>query len=302
MIASRATPTFLKCSRRDFARFCGPILAEVTISCHFRLLDSARGTSHAPESGRDGQTVRPGAEMGPTDARAQPRALQKLWPAYSRAKVVFPVGEQYQVESAARRLFGNTLRAWEYSGIAGAPDDATVELSAYHDELSIEVSDPPAGRYRGFLYVRRAGKGLVIVKAGFHIHVQSMQRKGLGLRIFHRQLENARNLGVRRIEIVAGRRDDENGYYTWPRFGFNGLLPNYIKRQLPVGLDHASTVLDLMESEGGRLWWKRYGKTIELAFDMADDSRSRRVFGRYVRERMGLGCGVERPSSDQCCQ
>ena len=212
-----------------------------------------------------------------------------LWPARSRAEVMFCLGEQPEVQRTARRLFDRRLRTWDYAGLAGAPDDARVELSTYQDQLYIETNDPVANRYRAYLYVRRAGAAVVIDKAGFHIQPRSMQRRGLGLRIFHRQFENAKALDVARIEAIAGRRQDENGYYTWPRFGFDGPLPDEIKRNLPLGLEHARTVLDLIECEKGRLWWRQHGCTIRVTFDLADRSRSRRVFQRYVHEKLKRG-------------
>ena len=209
-----------------------------------------------------------------------------LWPARSRAEVKFCLGERREVQRTTLRLFGRLFQRWEYAGLAGAPDDARVELGTWEDELSLELGDPINNSYRGYLYVRRRRAALVMFNAGFHILYTRMQRRGLGLRIFHRQLENAAALGVARIEAVAGRRGDENGYYTWPRFGFEGPLPGKIQGDLPPGLEHVCTVLDLMESEKGRLWWREHGCTIRVAFDLADGSRSREVFRRYVHQKL----------------
>ena len=126
----------------------------------------------------------------------------------------------------------------------------------------------------------------MIVKDGFHILLRRMRRKGLGLRIFHRQLENAKALGVSRIETRAGRSNDENGYYTWPRFGFDGPLPEQIVENLPLGLEDARNVLELMGCEKGRLWWKEHGETVDVAFDLTDGSRSWEAFQRYVGNRL----------------
>lgn len=123
-----------------------------------------------------------------------------------------------------------------------------------------------------------------------------MQRNGLGLRIFRRQLAQAKALGIRRIEVTAGRSRVENGYYTWPRFGMNGPLPAEIRRALPPGLRSARSVLDLTESEPGRWWWKAHGTTVELAFDLSDGSRCWRVFHQYLRSRLGAGFGEDAPN------
>jgi hypothetical protein len=211
-----------------------------------------------------------------------------LWPARSRAAVRFYLGERGDVQRIARRLFGRLLRQWEYAGLAGAPDDACVELGTCDGQLYVETSDPVSNRYRTFNFARRAGARLVIINEGFCIQVEGMRRKGLGLRIFHRQLENATTLGVDRIELIAGRCNDEHGYYTWPRFGFDGPLPSTVKENLPLGLEHVSSVLDLMECEKGRLWWRENGCTIRVTFDLTDCSRSRAVFRRYVGQRLGI--------------
>jgi hypothetical protein len=95
----------------------------------------------------------------------------------------------------------------------------------------------------------------------------------------------ARALGVTRIETDAGRGDHENGYYTWPRFGFDGPLPPRIHSMLPLGLTSAKSVLDLMDSKQGRQWWQKNGTSVQLVFEMAAQSRSWRVFEQYLVER-----------------
>ena len=230
--------------------------------------------------------------MGPAEMGSPTRKPGELWPARSRADVSFFAGERREVQQTAGRLFDRHLRTCDYAGLAGAPDGARVELGASRGGLYIETSDPISDGYRAYLYVRRAGADLMMINEGFQVRVESMQRKGLGLRMFHRQLDNAGVLGVARIEAVAGRRHDENGYYTWPRFGFDGPLPGTLKRDLPPGLEDVCTVLDLMECEKGRLWCRHHGCTIAVTFDLAERSRSRKVFQRYVRERLERGSGA----------
>ena len=43
-----------------------------------------------------------------------------------------------------------------------------------------------------------------------------------------------------------------------------------------------------MESEKGRLWWREHGTTIDVTFDVADQSRSQKAFERYVRNKLKL--------------
>jgi len=224
-----------------------------------------------------------------------------LWPGRSRAEVRFSYGEEAGVARVARRLFGRKLRDWEHAGLAGAPDGARVEVGTYRGGLHLEVSGPADGGFRAVFLVRGAASEVVIVIDAFHIHVVSMRKKGLGLKIFHRQLANAELLGVDRIETIAGRREDENGYYTWPRFGFDGPLSGRIRECLPPGFEGVRSVSDLMDCEKGRLWWREHGETIELSFEVARGSRSREVFRRYVRGRFRSPCAGRRASPACSC-
>lgn len=207
-----------------------------------------------------------------------PRAFRSV---RTGASVFFYSGERPDVELTARRLFGRVPETWEYAGLAGAPDDARVDVGTHRGGLYLDMYRPWTACYRAVELVRRRGAGPVLVIDGMHIR-GSMRQRGLGLRIFARQLDTARDLGVTRIETTAGRRTTENGYYTWPRFGFDGPLPRRLRRCLPLGLDRAQNVLDLMECPKGRLWWRAYGISIRLTFDMTTQSRSWTVFQRYV--------------------
>jgi hypothetical protein len=203
----------------------------------------------------------------------------------SRARVVFYRAERRRAEQIARRLFGRPLSAWEYADLAGATDEAAVEVGTLAGDLYLEVHGPTELAYRGILVVRATPAGPVIVNEAFHILRRSCQTGGLGLRVFSRQVDYARSLGIDRIETVAGRRAYENGYYTWPRYGFEGRLSPNTRQRLPSGLGRADTVLDLMASEPGRRWWKRYGEPLRVAFDLSHRSRSWKVLQHYLRRR-----------------
>ncbi|HUT91348.1 MAG TPA: hypothetical protein VMY37_17750 [Thermoguttaceae bacterium] len=210
-------------------------------------------------------------------------APQGLCARSTRAKVGYFRGEKRDVQRIALRLFRRRLETWEYAGLAGAPDDAEVEVGTYNAGLYVEMFQPVTSCYHVVQLIRRADDGPVVVIDAFRV-CEPMRQKGLGSAIFARQLAAASALGAKRIETVAGRNGDENGYYTWPRFGFDGPLSDEIQQKLPLGLDLATNVLDLMRCQQGRQWWKAHGIPIRLAFDLADRSRSRRAFERYIRQ------------------
>jgi hypothetical protein len=220
------------------------------------------------------------------DAALPPIPLYS-WTDQSRATVAFLPGEHKAAERVSQRLFGRSLQPREYAGLAGAPDDAKVDVGASDGQLYIELGDPVATAFRGHYYLFCSKTAVVLRNDGFHIFLRAMRRHGFGLQVHCRQTRNAAACGVNRIDLWAGRRRDENGYYTWPRYGFDCPLPASIRRRLPIGLEQSRTLLDLMSCEKGRDWWREHGVTVRVQFDLAPGSRSQRVLAEYVRTRLG---------------
>ena len=235
--------------------------------------------------------------MDGTQGAALPQEPWRAGTVRSGAAVVFLPGEFKAAERISQRLFGRALRPREFAGLAGAPDDAKVEVGASGGQLYLELGDPVAATYRGHYYLFCTKAAVVLRNDGFHIFFRAMQRQGLGLQVHYRQACNAAACGVDRIELWAGRRHDENGYYTWPRYGFDCPLPASIRRRLPISLEDSHTLLDLMSCEKGRRWWREHGVTIRVRFDLASGSRSQRVLAEYVRARIGV---VSQGSEVEC--
>lgn len=195
--------------------------------------------------------------------------------------VDFWAGEKKPVHAIIRRLFDRALEGDQLAALAGAPAGTNVDLGVYRGGLLLEFSDPAFHRIHGVTRVVSRSGRLVLLIDALHVRQAAMRGHGLGLRVFSRQLASAERFGFARIETHAGRRDDENGYYTWPRYGFAGHLPDVVRRRLPPALAGAIDVLDLMESEPGRDWWRRRGVALRLAFDVRPGSRSQRAFLHY---------------------
>ncbi len=210
----------------------------------------------------------------------------KPWPVRSEAAVTFLLGEKAAALRITQRLLRQTLRRWEYAGLGGAPDSGQVDVGELHGALYLEVRDPLAAAYRGYFYLRHTAGHLVLCNEGLSISSQCLRARGWGLQMFYRQVRNAVAIGIDRIELRAGRRRGENGYYTWPRFGFDGALTPTLRAALPDRFRTAKTVLDLIETREGRAWWREHGETIDVCFDLTPGSRSRRTLRRYVVERM----------------
>ena len=109
---------------------------------------------------------------------------------------------------------------------------------------------------------------------------------GLGARIFATQVAQARALGVRRIVVHAAGRYGSGwaGYYTWPRFGYDGDIPADVVTQLPPSLWYARRISDLMTTVEGRQVWLLYGHEVDLYFDLADGSLSMVILTNYLKQ------------------
>jgi len=127
-----------------------------------------------------------------------------------------------------------------------------------------------------------------------------MTGQGLGAQVFSKQVENCIAHGMSDIRTYAARGVGVNGYYTWPRFGYDETLTklalektawweqnqSYIEQNFPG----AKSVLDIMITKEGRDWWKQNGTEMASArFDLSNGSRSRRVLEAYLAERAARG-------------
>lgn len=224
-------------------------------------------------------------------ARLRLLPILAVRPGLHDAGVAYLDGERRSAQRVARRLFGKRLVPAELAGLAGAPGGASVLVGTLGGALYLEADAPESGGYRAVVLVGRGPAGPVIVNDAVHVVRTSMQRRSIALGSFGRQLGLAQSLGVIVICTIAGRRPGENGYYTWPRFGFDGPLPPAVRRTLPPLLQGATRVLDVMACDAGGAWWKTHGLTLPVAFQVAPQSRCRRVFEEYCLTRAASGRG-----------
>jgi GNAT superfamily N-acetyltransferase len=221
--------------------------------------------------------------MRPARAIAPNRADWDARRVGGRAQASFLCGERAAAQRIARRLFHRALDLREYAALAGAPRGARVEVGAAGRAIYIELCGPAAA-YRGFFLLRECAGGAELFNDGFFLAYNSHRGRGFGLCFLRRQVAAAVALGVRRIALVAGRGQNENGYYTWPRLGFDAPLPARLRHVLPKEL-RARRVLDVMSSETGRCWWRQHGVALRVVFDLSPRSRSRRTLANYICEK-----------------
>lgn len=99
------------------------------------------------------------------------------------------------------------------------------------------------------------------------------------------QVAAARSFGFEKILDYADNREGRNGYYTWPRLGFDKELSEKDISCLPVEFKHFTRLSDLMEDQGACEWWKKNGFGQELTFNTSPESSSMRLLNAAL-ERM----------------
>lgn len=189
---------------------------------------------------------------------------------------------------------GHVVTSIEYGGgiVGGVAGDPQLWLGTDDD------------RVKATRVVRRHEDGnLYLHNASFEVKKNKDRGAGVGAQTFADQVRAARAAGIKGIETYAAGVGDTragfkqnpndsffmNGYYTWPRLGYDGVIPEHVYGDLPpdlqkqAGPDHS--VLALMSTPKGREWWKENGDTFAAHFDLSDGSPSMMALDAYLRER-----------------
>lgn len=114
---------------------------------------------------------------------------------------------------------------------------------------------------------------------------------GIGCCAFFRAAQAAQRLGLARVELLAAGGNVSswsrpfNGYYSWPRFGFDAPLEPVMLAtvQTVPHLSHCRSVQDVMTTDSA--WWKSHGDGCVMTFDLAQGSPSWHSLGAYMLGR-----------------
>lgn len=183
-----------------------------------------------------------------------------------------------EVREFAKGRFHSDLTREDIAKMSGAlpGSEVTIHQSGISSALEVNVTFMgddgfPIGNARRTVW----GEDIVNDEIEFD---KAFRGKGLGLKVFAQQVEEASKRGYKKIETHAAGSPDmadiQNGYYTWARFGYNGTIDG------PHG---ETTVHELMRTPGGAKWWQANGHEFDGEFDLSQGSDSRRVFEEYKR-------------------
>ena len=140
--------------------------------------------------------------------------------------------------------------------------------------------------------------------------------QGMGSALLARQVQNAVDSGVVEMKCEAVRADGPkgeiggsmSGYYVWPLLGYDGRAPRIhhpdprTQRSLNVPADkvnefreavshlpdsakNATKVSDFYKTTEGQQFWRKWGNTINLSFDLREGSDSLKKLSVYLEER-----------------
>lgn len=178
-----------------------------------------------------------------------------------------------------------------------APSGSTTPILLIQDRRAIRAN----GREELVVVKHRLAKtekGLYLSFQNFHIPGFA-RGKGLGTLMLAEQIEAARTFGFEKIFDYADKKEGRNGYYSWPRLGFDKELTKEDASCLPDRFKHFRRLSDLMEDQQAREWWRKYGFALELTFDTSPDSRSMQLLKaaieRLHQEDSHWDCGPETP-------
>jgi hypothetical protein len=125
----------------------------------------------------------------------------------------------------------------------------------------------------------------------------------MGARILAHQVKYAEEYNVSAIFTMAAQGSTMNGYYTWPRLGYESQGGIPLKRLLQDEINFRSSITpetrsaveklsstntkisSLMKTEEGRNLWKQFGSALYMYFDMRKGSPQKAILAAYLAEK-----------------
>lgn len=186
---------------------------------------------------------------------------------------------------AVEDVLGVEMSPEEVADVFAAPAGSVVQIRV-SKRLDITIRHPDFGIAMERT-VWKDGDGVTVYHALFRA---DKAPKGTGARIFGRQVHQYVKLGISRIDVTAAGSPNDpswNGYYTWPRFGYNAGLSSPIRARLLADGMEANDLHQLFVKYGSRgfEWWKANGAGGHMEFDLSDGSVSRSILDEYLRAK-----------------
>lgn len=216
------------------------------------------------------------------------KAFDEVGPTASPS--VIYIGESKAVLS---QLLGREIPDRDVATLIGALDDSMVRVETNGISVGFAVRHPRVQSQ--IRYLQRDEDGdLYIYNSEFFLHKPSPP--GLGTTSFSREVFKAAELKIKYIKTFADGDYDEsqdeydprNGYYTWPRLGYNAPFNDEARKYFESLLTKKRKIYDindLMKTADGRDAWLLHGSRGPMIFRLDGRSKSMRTLKKYLIER-----------------
>jgi hypothetical protein len=256
-------------------------------------------------------------------AKVKPGATDHFYPDPVPVISAAPVGVEYRVPQpenfaeASKQVFGREVSVEELGALVAAPPDSKVSIYANlakgyvsvsvdnraYDSLQMTFKRDDDGKFYAYLDV-------------WEVNPWAGAPRGLGTRMFAKQVEALDAMGCDRVELFGVGPDhspnpDACGNIAWPLMGFNAPLDvrpetdeheeqrwfDKVKDRLKdePELSKASCLNELLMMEGGIAWWKKNAVSGPFTFYLGKGSTCREVLDARMAAK-GWIAGEVRPS------
>lgn len=182
-------------------------------------------------------------------------------------------------QKVAGKVLDRKIGSQEMLNLAGiGHGQASITING--DQVVISASND---QYRLTRTLKQNYAGKIVLQAdSFHV-AKEHQGSGIGAEVFGRMIQEARRLGVNKIVTFAARSPEENGYWAWPKFGYDTEISGDLRSLLPRSLAGAERLSDLLVTPEGSEWWRQHGTGTSLTFDLTPGSRSMEMWKTYLQ-------------------
>lgn len=207
-----------------------------------------------------------------------------------------------EARAAASQLLGREATDQDFVDLSGFPGGGTVKVTGNAKAGILIMATTKDGGLSMKRHLFRDSGGQLVMKNEFFRITERLQGKGLGAQILKNQTDALRGAGVSRIEtFAAGKKGDKsfNGYYTWPRLGYNATIPLSTRLKMPLRFQTALTLQGLLDKPGGAQWWKENGSDMDMSFDLTPGSRSQKVLDSYLAAKKNAGAAAQQHAAEE---
>lgn len=181
-------------------------------------------------------------------------------------------GTLISLEYYIHDLFGKLIPYDLLFMACGIPSGSKIVLSADQAEHKLEITGihPLLCDHSVEIYKDR-GKPVLNINM---LHLNNPGNK-LGSFLVFVMVITAYQIGIKQIAAQAIRTEQHNGYYFFPRIGFEGEV-SFQNNRFRQHLSH------ILETPAGRNWWKLYGHSVECYLELNPLNRTFQAFLEYM--------------------